>query len=298
MKRSIKRLPKRTQEELNVLLELIVQNIKSCKMIILYGSYARGGYVLWDEKIENRVRTSYQSDYDILVVIEGGSTTYLESLLRKRVFTKYEKIFEHRRCAPPQFIVETVDKVNKELIKSQYFFTDIIKEGIKIYDTNEFKLEKAKQLSYKEIKEIAEGEFNVTYPRANEFLVMGCLAYELNYYVNGSFQLHQACERYYKTITLVFKNYRPKTHELIKLAVMTKVYSTELLTLFPINTDFEKRCYNLLCDAYIDARYNPDFVVTKNEYEYMLKRTKILKEITERICTEKIKSYDLFIEQE
>ena len=42
MKRSIKHLPKRTQEELNFLLELVVQKIKGCKMIILYGSYARG----------------------------------------------------------------------------------------------------------------------------------------------------------------------------------------------------------------------------------------------------------------
>lgn len=68
MKRSIKRLPKRTQEELNTLLELITQNIRGCSMIVLFGSYARGGYVLWDEKVEFGTYTSYQSDYDIMVV--------------------------------------------------------------------------------------------------------------------------------------------------------------------------------------------------------------------------------------
>lgn len=71
MKRSIKRLPKQTQEELTVLLDLVRQNVENCQMVILYGSYARGKYVLWDSKIEFGVRTSYQSDYDILVVING-----------------------------------------------------------------------------------------------------------------------------------------------------------------------------------------------------------------------------------
>ena len=41
MKRSIKRLPKQTQEELTVLLDLVRQNVENCQMVILYGSYAR-----------------------------------------------------------------------------------------------------------------------------------------------------------------------------------------------------------------------------------------------------------------
>ena len=45
MKKSIKRLPKRTQEELTVLLDLVCKNIENCQMVILFGSYARGNYV-------------------------------------------------------------------------------------------------------------------------------------------------------------------------------------------------------------------------------------------------------------
>ena len=66
MKKSIKRLPKRTQEELTVLRDLVCKNIENCQMVILFGSYARGNYVLWDSNIEFGVHTSYQSDYDIL----------------------------------------------------------------------------------------------------------------------------------------------------------------------------------------------------------------------------------------
>ena len=71
MKKSIKRLPKCTQEELTVLLDLVRKSIGNCQMVILFGSYARGNYVLWDTNIEFGVHTSYQSDYDILVVVTG-----------------------------------------------------------------------------------------------------------------------------------------------------------------------------------------------------------------------------------
>ena len=236
---------------------------------------------------------------DILVVIEKGNIGYLEKLLRDNITDKYEKEFEHRRRdpAPPQFIVETVDKVNKELRKSQYFFTDIAKEGIKIYDTNEFKLEKAQELSYKEIKNIAIDEFSMFFHRANSFLNHGYFDLSKDDYEVGAFELHQACEKCYNAISLVFTNYKPRTHDLKKLYARVKSYSRELSIVFPENTDFEKRCYNLIWRAYIEARYNKKFFVTREELKYMLERVEILKDITERICDEKIKSYDLLIEQ-
>ena len=62
-------MPKRTQEELAVLQELILSNLTNVRMIILYGSYARGKYVIWDETYDERgVTTYYQSDLDILDV--------------------------------------------------------------------------------------------------------------------------------------------------------------------------------------------------------------------------------------
>ena len=83
MKRSIKRLPKRTQEELTMLLGLIRHHVEHCQMIILYGSYARGNYVLWDSKIEFGVRTCYQSDYDILVIVSTSTVRKVEERLRR-----------------------------------------------------------------------------------------------------------------------------------------------------------------------------------------------------------------------
>lgn len=296
MKWSIKRLPKCTQEELNTLLELITKNIRSCSMVVLYGSYARGGYVLWDERVEFGVHTSYQSDYDIMVVVSNKAKIRdIEDILRKKVTEKYHDIFDERRHASPQFIVEYANRLNKQLERRQYFYTEIVKEGIKMYDTEEFKLAKPRELSFKEIKKYAQEEFEYYYPEGVNFLKHGKIDLKDKMFSSGSFLLHQACERFYNAINLVFANYRPKNHKLNELGGMVNKFSPDLVTVFPVNTDFEKSCFDLLCRAYIEARYNKNFVVTEEEFIYMLERTEVMKEITERICNKQIAYYDTLI---
>lgn len=297
MKRSIKRLPRHTQEELDILVKLINHHIPKCEMIILFGSYARGGYVLWDERIEFGIHTSYQSDLDLMLVMNESSTIITEHKLRDKVDVAYEKILAHRRHPEAQFIVEDINILNKNLERKQYFYTDIIKEGIKLYDSKVVKLAKPHDLSFQEIKEIAVEEYNIYYPDADGFLSHGYFDYEKGTYRLGSFQLHQACERFYSAISLVFTNYRPKSHKLPEFHARVKEFSRELSIVFPLNTDFEKRCYDLICRAYIEARYNRDFVVTKEELEYMLQRVEVLKDVTCRLCNEKITSYDKLISE-
>lgn len=294
MKKSIKRLPKRTQEELTALLELVRKSVSNCQMIILFGSYARRDYVLWDSKIEFGVQTSYQSDYDILVIVTGP-TKQVEDKLH-RVTNKYHDMFADRRHAFPQFIVEHINTVNRNLEVSQYFFTDIVKEGIMLYDSGNCKLAKPRKLSFKEIRDIAQSEFSELYPYACNFLglVKVCLSKEQN--KEAAFLLHQVCEKFYNCILMVFTNYRPKNHRIKDLNGMVKRFSMELATVFPQNTECEKECFDLLCRAYIEARYNKDYKISREQLDYLISRTEILKEITERLCKEKIAEYDAMVE--
>lgn len=294
MKKSIKRLPKRTQEELTVLLELVRKSIGNCQMIILFGSYARGNYVLWDSNIEFGVHTSYQSDYDILVVITGPAKQVEEKL--HRITNKYHDLFADRRHAFPQFIVEHINTVNRNLEVSQYFFTDIAKEGIMLYDSGKCELAKPRKLSFREIRDIAQKEFNGLYPYACNFLdlVKICLSKGQN--KEAAFLLHQVCEKLYNCILMVFTNYRPKNHRIQDLRGMVKRFSMELESVFPQNTDAEKVCFDLLCRSYIEARYNNDFSILQEQLEYLISRVDILKDITERLCKEKIVEYNTMAE--
>ena len=295
MKKSIKRLPKCTQEELTVLLDLVCKSIGNCQMVILFGSYARGNYVLWDTNIEFGVHTSYQSDYDILVVVTGPTKHVEEKLYR--ITNKYHDLFADRRHAFPQFIVEHINTVNRNLEISQYFFTDIVKEGIMLYNSGKHELAKPRKLSFKEIRDIAQSEFNKLFPYACDFLgsVKEYFVPKGQYNLSA-FMLHQACEKLYNCILMVFTNYRPKSHKIKELGGMVKRFSMELTTVFPQNTDVEKECFDLLCRSYIEARYNKDFSISQEQLEYLISRIDILKDITERLCKEKIVEYDMMTE--
>ena len=295
MKKSIKRLPKRTQEELAVLQELILSNLSNVRMIILYGSYARGKYVIWDVTYDGcGGGTYYQSDLDILVICDTGNAAKAESHAREVIVPKYDTRMEGKRHpAPPSIIVETPATINRAIRRKHYFFYEIIKDGILLYDDGTFQIGKPEKLPYREIKQYAEEEYEECFPLAEGFLRHGKLAYEDRDYKLGSFLLHQACERFYKTFTLVYSGIRPKSHELKVLGAMARSRSREFA-----NTPEENKAFDKLCRAYIEARYNRLFTVSKEQYEYMLARTEVLREVTIRECAARIVYYDEMIEKE
>ena len=300
MKRSIKRLPKRTQEELAVLQELILSNLTNVRMIILYGSYARGKYVIWDETYDERgVTTYYQSDLDILVICDTRDANKAERHAREVIVPKYDTRMEGKRHpAPPSIIVENPTTINRAIRRKHYFFYEIIKDGILLYNDGTFQIGKPEKLPYREIKQYAEEEYAECFPLAEGFLRHGHLDKEEENYKLGSFELHQACERYYKTFTLVYSGIRPKSHELKVLGAMVRSCSREFANVFPTHTFEDNKAFDKLCRAYIEARYNRLFTVSKEQYEYMLARTEVLREVTIRECAARMTYYDEMIEKE
>lgn len=300
MKRSIKHLPKRTQEELAVLQELILKYLVNVRMIILYGSYARGDYVIWDGTYDERgVLTYYQSDLDILVICDTGDANKAENHARTFILPKYEQRMERKRHpAPPQIIVESTVGINRAIRRKHYFFYEIIKEGILFYDDSTFKFGKPERLPYREIKQYAKEEYEGCFDMAEGFLRYGKLTQEKEEYKLGSFLLHQSCERFYKTYMLVHSANRPKSHKLEVLGAMARSRSRAFANVFPTNTPEEKEAFDKLRRAYIEARYSREFTVSKDQYEYMLARTEVLREVTMRECAARMAYYDKMIEKE
>ena len=141
-------------------------------------------------------------------------------------------------------------------------------------------------------------EYAECFPLAEGFLRHGHLDKEEENYKLGSFELHQACERYYKTFTLVYSGIRPKSHELKVLGAMVRSCSREFANVFPTHTFEDNKAFDKLCRAYIEARYNRLFTVSKEQYEYMLARTEVLREVTIRECAARMAYYDEMIEKE
>lgn len=275
-----KRLEKITQEILDVAGTEIA-------MIILFGSYARGDWVM-DSYVKGHTTYSYESDLDIMVVTKspkfGGSKgDWLEQKIEERL--------ERRGLSWKPFIypsvnlvIETIQRVNKELEKSQYFFSDIKNEGIMLYDNEEFTLAEPRELDWEERKEMAKDYFEQWFYRGSEFLIDTVNAYSRANLNLSAFYLHQATESLYTTILLVFTGYKPRWHNIKKLGSLAKNYSSELNAIFPRDTKEERDCFVLLQKAYKDARYEKNYKITEEQLLYLISRVEKLKSITEEIC--------------
>lgn len=269
MKKSIAFLPKKNREDLKYLVELILDEIPVCEMIILYGSYARGTYVSYDEREEFGVPTSFKSDYDILVINSAWSYDKIENKLAS-VRNIYDKRGDHRYRVPVQFIHDCIKKVNEDLKYSRYFYTELKRDGVMLYDSGNNKLARRKPLRYEEIKRQGEEYFREKFAKFKLFMEQAAFMYDREEYVMSSFNLHQACENLFNAILLTFTLRNDKEHNLDELFKASRGYVPELICIFPAENEDEERLFKILVRSYIEARYNPKFKVNRGDIEDLM----------------------------
>lgn len=291
MKTSINYLPEQKRDELRRIVKCVLEVLPGCEMIILYGSYARNTYVDYDQRIEYGIRTCFMSDYDILVVTNTRFQRHVISHILSKATDNYYKGMNRNESTTVQFIDESIDDLNKAIDKNRYFYTDIKREGIMLYNSGRYKLARRRKQNYREIKELAEEYYNERFERGNEFLLGAIFYNEQGLHKMASFNLHQACENYYNSIILTFTLYSPKEHSLIKLSARAKTHSLESSKTFPRNTEEEKRLFDLLQDAYVQARYSLHFRITQEDIEALIPKVELLRDIARQCCEERIKVY-------
>jgi hypothetical protein len=296
MKKSLNYLPVEKRRDLRQLVEIIRDEVEDVVMIILYGSYARNTYVDYDQRIEYGVKTYFMSDYDILIVTEKRLGTVEHSIYAKilrRFFTNRAwEISTH-----PQFINESISELNKALDKSRYFYTDIKREGVMLYDSGKYKLARRRKLDFGEIHEMAKEYFEDKFAFASDILENVVFDYNRGKYKLASFHCHQTVENYLRTIPMVFILYGYKEHDLAFLFDKCKKHTLDIYRAFPQDTEEERRLFKLLQDSYVQARYNKNFVVTKSDIDALIPKIEQLRNIVEKICTERIAYYASQIKQ-
>ena len=291
MKNSIDFLPERKQRDLRELVHLIRDEVKDVVMVILYGSYARNTYVECDERRDFGVKTFYISDYDLLIVTKKRLGVR-ESTAAARIGNRFLEGKNAEFHTHPQFINESISKLNNALSEGRYFYVDILAQGIMLYDSEEYQLATPCDLDYPKIKKMAQEYLNNKFSRANSFLFDVPNTLKRKDYKQASFYLHQATENFLKSIPLVYVLYGYKEHDLEFLIEKCKPYTLELAKVFPRDTPEEERLFKLLQRAYVEARYNDDFAVTKDDIDALTVRVERLRDITEKVCRDRIAFYD------
>jgi len=287
MKKSLAHLPQLKAEELELIAFKIRSLCDDVHMVVLFGSYARGDFKDGPHSQgRGRLIIHKRSDYDILVLTANEYTARDITLWDK----VKEKLAQCNLSTHVRIIARDIDFVNYKLSHGQYFFTEICEQGIILYDSGRFKLRQKKKLNPAEAKQHAQAHFDEAFTSAKSFYIQYENALKIPDYKNAAFQLHQAAEFASKTVLLVFGSECPQEHHLDILGDLAADYCPELAGLIPRESDESKELFELLDYAYIGARYDMHYKITKEQLEQLAPCVKKLHELTEKICVAKIES--------
>jgi uncharacterized protein len=250
--------------------------------VILYGSYARGDWV--DDPIGG-----YQSDYDILVVVSDERLTEPGEFWAKAddQFVR-EVTISKRISAPVSFIVHSLADVNNQLTQGRPFFIDAIEQGIALYEVEDFPFVTPKPLEPEAQRLEASRYYQQWMTSSGQFFRGAKHAIADGDRNKAAFDLHQTTEQLYHCLLLTLTLYSPKSHKLNFLRSQAEPLVHELIAVWPRDTKFAQRCFELLRQAYVNARYSPHYKVTPAELEWLAGRVELLQQIVKQACEKRL----------
>lgn len=253
--------------------------------IVLYGSYARGDWV--DDPVGG-----YQSDYDILVVVNNERLTEFEHWSAAEDRLMREVTISHNLTAPVSFIVHSLKDVNAQLERGRPFFVDIVEQGIALYEAEGYEFAQPRNLPPEEARVEAQKNFDSWFESAARRAELAQTALAKGYLNEAAFDFHQATERFYHCTLLVLSLYSPKSHRLNFLRSQCEQIALALVEAWPRDDKFSRRCFELLRLAYVHSRYSPHYKISAEELTWIGERVAVLEELVGKICRDHIAALD------
>lgn len=251
--------------------------------IILFGSYARGD---WVEDPIGR----YFSDYDLLVVVNHDDLTDIAEFWEKTEAQLLADLSAGILRTPASPIYHSLEDVNEKLLLGRYFFMDILREGVMLFEEPGHPFVEPQPLSPEQALKETQDYFEEWFESAEQFVIHGTDARDRGWLNKAAFEMHQAVERLYHTLFLVRTLHSPKTHNLNRLRDMAEELEPSLKAVWPRETRLEKRCYALLRDAYVKARYSRSYRITAEQLEWIAGRVALLQSLVREACQSRIET--------
>lgn len=274
-------------EEFDDVLSLAQREWKSkgeITKIVLYGSHARGDWV-----DEHYTRVGKHSDWDLIVIVNDERLTdrikYWKNVT-DRLYMEYR--YSHRLRSPAQYFVYTMEQINASLENGRYFFSDFLRDGIIVYQTDSAEFATPKSLPAKRVYEMSREYFEDWFVSSTEFYDGFVFARDKGRLKNAAFQLHQCVERLYHTVLLVFTLYTPHSHNIVELRSATEKLAPSLEGAWPRSQEAEVAAFEKLQQAYVKARYPRDYQIREEQLAWLGQRAEVLIELVEQACRKKL----------
>jgi len=286
-RRELERVVQIIFEEFEDVLSLAARDWKKkgrVQKIILYGSYARGGWV-----DEPHTAKGYQSDYDLLIIVNDkrltDRVTYWSKLDERLI---RDLSVTHTLHTPVNLIVHTLQEVNDGLAHGRYFFMDVAKDGIALYQSDDSELHEPKPKTPVQALAMAREYFDEWFPSAAGVLDTARYVTKEGRFKEAAFHLHQATERLYHCVLLVCTFYTPHVHNLGFLRTQAERIDRRLVHVWPKDTRKQRAMFEKLKEAYVKARYSKHYRISEEELAWLGEQVEELGRVVHAICSERI----------
>ncbi len=252
--------------------------------VILYGSYARGGWV-----DEPHTAKGYQSDFDLLVIVNNEKLTdRVEYWVKAEDRLNRELAITKTLRTPVNFIVHTMHEVNDGLAHGRYFFMDVARDGIALYQSEDTEFHEPKPKTPAQALAMAREYFEEFYPAAADFKESADHLIGKGRFKRSAFLLHQATEQLYHCVLLVTTFYTPHVHNLGFLRTQAERIDPRLVDAWPRDNRVDRARFEKLKEAYVKARYSKHYRITDDELAWLSERVEALGQAVQVICEERI----------
>jgi predicted nucleotidyltransferase/HEPN domain-containing protein len=296
MRTGIDHLPQRQQDELARVVQILMEEFEKATgratqpsrrngkiyKIILFGSYARED---WVDEPEN----GYQSDFDLLIVVSHRDLTEIADYW----YIAEDRILrEPTIVRPVNIIVHSIDEVNQALRRGEYFWVDIARDGIALYELPRHELAAPMPASPDHALAMAESYLSNQLESCNNWLATASWSVQQGSYRDwrnkAAFALHQATETAYACFLLVRTLYFPRSHNIKFLRSLAEDKEPRLIEAWPRESKLDRRRFELLKRAYVEARYSANYEISREDLEALSAGVRRLRDIVERVSRERI----------
>jgi uncharacterized protein len=297
MRTDLNHLPNAKQRELDRVVEMLFQGFreatqeatgrrKSARIlkVILFGSYARGDWV--DAPFD---ANQFMSDYDILVIVNQKELTdgarYWENT-EQRLFDAHQ--VERIIRTPVNFIVHTLQQVNDGLSHGRLLFTEIARDGVILYQSDDRPLAQPKPKTPEQAYLMAKEYFEDLFPAAMRRFALAEIAHQRGWHSDAAFDFHHATEKLYRCVLTTLTFYAPRSTNIVFLRGMAEGLDRRLFEAWPRATHADRAIYQKLKDAYRKGQHSRNFDISSEQLEWLKARIEILGGIVHEVCSERI----------
>ena len=300
MKTTLDHLPQRQQDELarirTTLLEEFEAALKAgaggtsewrrggkVLKIVLFGSYARDD---WVDEPEN----GYLSDFDLLIIVSHEKLTDIADYW----WTAEDKILRDAEIGRTvNIIVHTLAEVNQGLGRGEYFWSDIARDGVTLYEIPGHPLAYTQPVDARDAVSRANDYLGAKAPDIDRWLDTVEFQIERSKSDEGhrklaAFSLHQTVEAAYICFLLVHTFYFPRSHNIKFLRSLAEDLDKSLVAAWPRKQRADRRRFELLKRAYVEARYSDQYDVTAEDLAHLDASARQLRDLVLASCQRRL----------